>query len=296
VRVAIDLQADSKYLWFGLNDEWLEGGDPERALAPASTLPNTLTRVFPVVGLIPGCTTAADFHANFGQARFQYPVPAGFRPLWQPACSCISEWSSCVSQLEGKAGLGGRGQGCFDREQLLEALQPVWGKEGAYASSEESCTREARERWLCETLEAAAEQSKGGAETEKWCDMLNDHLNCSQTLCRRREPEPECHVTLVRCSEEYLSCSARALAGSSVGDGAATNRINGSAAMSLGGHGTSNVSAPTDDERGRQCACAAGFYACVEAGGCLRNDISERHASLCASSRCSGLARCSCLF
>ena len=213
-------------------------------------MPNSFSRIFPIVGLVPACTHAGDFHANFGQTRFEHEVPAGFRPLWQPDCSCFSDWVSCASTLE-EPGAGQQRHHCVDQQLILSA-------QGIAIPSlpTDSCPQEFRHRWLCNTLMAAAERDGGSLAYEEWCNLLN----CTGRPCTRHE-EPECNATLFRCSAEYFSCSAHA-----------TPRSNS-----------------TMQEKGRQCACAAGLFACVESDGCISDEISRQHAALCASSHCTGL-------
>jgi hypothetical protein len=74
IMIAADL--DNRKLWFGVNGNWLDGGDPSEGTGEHATLTDNIPLTYAV-----SLHTNAAGTFNFGQNDFSYDAPSGFQSL-----------------------------------------------------------------------------------------------------------------------------------------------------------------------------------------------------------------------
>jgi hypothetical protein len=105
--IGVALDASQGLLWFAVNGQWLEGGDPERGLQPAAVLSPNLKPIVPVIGVLPSCNLEVEIHANFGSVPFMFTRPPSFVPMKSDECTCTAGFVSCMLS-----------QGCNDTKNM----------------------------------------------------------------------------------------------------------------------------------------------------------------------------------
>ena len=286
IRVA--LHAEKGLVWFGKNNVWLGGGDPDLGLNPSVRLSPAFELITPVIGWFRSsrCTqNALTFRAHFAEAEFRYDRPKSFVAFRSNECSCTAAYVGCMQNAS-----------CRDEKNMQQLSQHCQ----ANGCTPEECGLQSGmpTPWLCDTvvpvecnqrylnctsapLDVLVSAPHDGSRhtrseldirncrctrekfeclAERGCQLdeagLKDYGQlCALNKCSAQECglcSPACNATVLQCSKTYFACS----------------------------------SAVKNATREEKCACAADFYSCVDRGGCIDDEIASQHSAMCADNAC----------
>ena len=286
IRVA--LHAEKGLVWFGKNNVWLGGGDPDLGLNPSVRLSPAFALITPVIGWFRSskCTQSElTFRTHFAEAEFRYDRPKSFVAFRSNECSCTAAYVGCMQNAS-----------CRDEKNMQQLSQHCQ----ANGCTPEECGLQSGmpTPWLCDTvvpvecnqrylnctsapLDVVVSAPHDGSRhtrseldirncrctrekfeclAERGCQLdeagLKDYGQlCALNKCSAQECglcSPACNATVLQCSQTYLACS----------------------------------SAVKNATREEKCACAADFYSCVDRGGCIDDEIASQHSAMCADNAC----------
>jgi hypothetical protein len=255
--ISTALDATQRKIWFAVNGEWLEGGDPAEGANPSLTMFDTVGPLYPAAGVACG-HVAVRISANFGRNPFVYAPPDGYRALQVTECACASDFAACMQQQHRGCNSSNSTDQilgkCFESGCNVSqcGVAPVFDfawrcpvpKPLECAKANLECTTQGRGVCACQSemlrcMSSSSCQLDTNASQQFAAQCVSD--GCSIKQCSM--PAASCHAARIVCTERYLRC-------------------------------------------GGGCACTAELYSCMLDEGCTANEAHAEHVQACRDNSC----------
>ncbi len=297
-NIGIAINVGTGQLWFSQNGVWLgSGADPAGGKNPLVTMSKVLKDMRPVAGS--GCrsqSVGVTIKGKFRAENLTYAIPKGFLALEASECACSKGYLECMERgncatqqvksglLEDCVASGCDPLDCGITERITsqdtcEAVVPIHCNDDFLTCSAKKGAN------ICSCTRGMFECMAGNDCQLDSNSMQEFAVLCAYNKCSMQECgmcSATCNVTQLACTQAYMMCEDRA-----------TRKdldllINPASVFSPYSTARSllaNMSAQMQPYAGH-CECASQFYKCTASGGCVTDEISQRHAELCVLHNC----------